>query len=671
MTKSLHLAFFNQTETNMTSKIHTIVLLTIIITSNLFAQEQQLAKADEMFNRYAYFDARKIYLNVAEKGYSSPDLYKKLGDSYYFNSELKSSLDWYEKLYTSYKDKMEKDYLFRYSQALRSAKRYEDSDRVMELFRERINFDKRADFFTNVEEYLNFIDLQSGKFKLTKLFVNSKFSDHAPSFNYNDELVFASSRVGGRIFKSIHKWSNTPFLDLYISKISSDADTLSKPKKLKGEANTRFHESTTSFTSDGKTVYFTRNNFTNSVKGSDASGAMLLKLYRADVNGSTWENIEELPFNSNEYSVAHPTINRDGTKLYFVSDMPGSLGLSDIFVVDVYKDGSYGTPTNLGSNINTEGRETYPFISDDEDLYFSSDGHMGLGGLDVFISIKEDEGFSRPFNVGRPINSTDDDFGYIINSKNKKGFFSSNREGGLGKDDVYGFEQIGKLITQCKQYVKGLVYDDETDDIIAGVTVILKNEEGVEIDRTVSDASGTYRFENLDCDKKYQVFVEKEGYENAKISFRTSFVLERENNLVPFRMKKIERHILISKNNDLDDTFNFKPIYFALNDFSIKDEAKVELAKVIKTMQQYPTMKIEIRAHTDSKGSAEYNKKLSVRRAEKTQKYIVAVGQIDKNRLPYKGFGEEKLLNDCATYDKCSDEEHKKNRRTEFIIIEK
>ncbi|WP_378185279.1 OmpA family protein [Aquimarina sp. W85] len=654
----------------MTSKIETIVIIALILTCNLFGQEKQLAKADEKFSRYAYVDARQIYLNVAKKGYSSASLYKKLGDSYYFNGDLKNSVTWYEKLYESYKDDMGTDYLFRYSQGLKSIKRYEDSDRVMELFRELINFDKRADFFTNAEDYLKFIDLQSGKFNMSNLAINSKFSDHAPSFNYNEELVFASSREGGKMTKSVHKWNNMPFLDLYVSQISNDPDTLSKPRKLKGEANTKFHESTTSFTSDGKTVYFTRNNYTNNIKGADANGTMLLKLYRAQINGSVWENIEELPFNSDEYSVAHPTINREGTQLYFVSDMPGTVGLSDIFVVDVYEDGSFGTPINLGDNINTEGRETYPFISENGELYFSSDGHMGLGGLDVFISVKEEASFKRPFNVGRPINSTEDDFGFIINPETKKGFLSSNREGGLGKDDVYSFEQTGKLITSCTQYVKGKVYDDKTNALLTGATVILLTEENVEVDRMLSDAAGVYRFENLDCDRAYIVRIEQEGYSAQETVFRTTSVLEQEKELSPIRTRKIEKEVMVTEGDDLNDILDLEPIHFDFDDYLIRDDAKVELAKVIEVMQQNPTMKIEIRSHTDSRASADYNLKLSARRAKKTENYIAIIGQIDRSRIAYKGFGEEQLLNDCVTGAECSDEEHEKNRRSEFIVIE-
>jgi len=315
------------------------ISVTILICSTTFAQEKRLEKANESFNRYAFVDARKIYLSVAKSGYASADLFKKLGDSYYFNAELEESAKWYEELVSSYSDEIDPEYLFRYSQSLKSMKRYKEADQVMEKFNSLTGNDQRAEYFVSTRDYLRFIEMQSGKYTLKKLYINSKYSDHAPSFNHNGQMIFASSRGGGNSFvKRSHEWNEMPFLDLYTCDIIGQRNALTKPKKIKGDINTKFHESSTTFSKDGKTVYFTRNNFTKRKLGSDTNGTILLKLYRATLDGEKWTNIEELPFNSEEYSVAHPALSSDGTKLYFASDMPGSRGLSDLFVVDVKRN---------------------------------------------------------------------------------------------------------------------------------------------------------------------------------------------------------------------------------------------------------------------------------------------------------------------------------------------
>ena len=340
------------------------ISLMIMLSSILCGQEKRLEKANESFDRYAFVDARKVYLNVAKSGYSSADLFSKLGDSYYFNAELEKSVEWYEELVSNYATEIDPEYLFRYSQSLKSVERYKEADQIMEKFNDLTGNDQRAEYFVSTRDYLRFIEMQSGRFILKQPYVNSKFSDYAPSFNNQGQMIFASSR-GGRntIVKTVHEWNEMPFLDLYSSDMIGERNALTEPKKIKGKINTRFHESSTSFSKDGQTVYFTRNNFTNKKLGSNTTGTVLLKLYRAQLENNKWINIEELPFNSQEYSVAHPALTADGKKLYFASDMPDSKGLSDLYVVDIHDDGSFGEPKNLGDKINTEGRETFPFIS--------------------------------------------------------------------------------------------------------------------------------------------------------------------------------------------------------------------------------------------------------------------------------------------------------------------
>ncbi|WP_298548802.1 OmpA family protein [uncultured Aquimarina sp.] len=646
------------------------ISLGILICGGAIAQEKRLEKADENFDKYAFVDARKIYLDVAKSGYASADLFKKLGDSYYFNAELEESVKWYEELVSTYSEEIESEYLFRYSQSLKSVKRYKESDKVMEKFNTVTGNDQRAEYFVSTRDYLRFIEMQSGKYTLKRLYINSKFSDYAPSFNHQGQMIFASSRGGGSsIIKTVHEWNEMPFLDLYSADIIGRRSALTEPKKLKGKINTRFHESSTSFSKDGQTVYFTRNNFTKKKLGSDTNGTILLKLYRATLDGEKWKDIEELPFNSEEYSVAHPALSPDGRRLYFASDMEGSRGLSDLYVVDVYEDGSFGEPTNLGDKINTEGRETFPYISDSGRLYFASDGHVGLGGLDIFVAVPDVIGFSQPFNVGKPVNSSEDDFSFVLNEDTRLGYFSSNRYGGKGNDDIYSFNQTDDLITTCSQYVEGTVTDAYTREILSGTEVLLLDSNNQELGRTMTDTQGKYKFP-VSCEASYIVRGTKTSYSPTEAPLETNTALEYTHQL-PLQLGKGGLSGQeVKPGDDLAKVLNLQIIYFDLDKSFIRSDAEVELQKIIAVMKEYPQMKIDIRSHTDSRSSDDYNMYLSERRAQSTIKYIIEKGGIDRSRLSGRGYGESSLVNQCKNDVNCNEQEHQQNRRSEFILLE-
>ncbi len=652
-------------------KKHFLVLaLGLVVSCMLYSQEKRLEKANENFDRYAFVDARKIYLQVAEKGYESPELFKKLADSYYFNAQLEAAVPWYEKLINENPDEVDSEYLFRYSQCLKSIGQYEKADTVMEKFNVVTGNDQRAQFFMNTRDYLKFIEMQSGKFNLSKLDINSKFSDYAPSFNNRGQLVFASSR-GNRtgISKTIHEWNEMPFLDLFSSNILEANGVLEAPKKIKGRINTKFHESSTVFSKDGQTVYFTRNNYTKKRLGSNAAGTILLKMYRATLKDNKWTDIEELPFNSDEYSVAHPALTLDGKKLYFASDMADSKGLSDIYVVNINEDGTFGVPKNLGDKINTEGRETFPYISDSGRLYFASDGHVGLGGLDVFVAVPENANeFSVPYNVGKPINSKEDDFTFVLNEATKIGYFASNRNGGKGNDDIYSFKQIGELITECRQYVKGVITDAVTKEVIPNTEVILMDDANNELQRIKSDQNGKYSF-NLECATNYIVRATKDDYKPTEVILTTHNVLEHEHNLTLQLSKGGLAEKEVKPGDDLAKLLELEVIYFDLDKSFIRPDAEVELQKIIAALKQYPQLKIDVRSHTDSRAGDDYNLLLSQRRAKSTIQYIIEKGNIDKSRITGRGYGESSLVNKCENNVPCSESEHQLNRRSEFISI--
>lgn len=633
-------------------------------------QEKRIEEADENFARYAFVDARKIYVDVANKGYVSADLFKKIGDSYYFNSQLEEANVWYEKLVAQFADEIDPEYLFRYSQTLKSQERYEDADQIMLRFNELTGNDKRAADFVSTRDYLQFIEMQSGKYRLTKLNVNSNYSDYAPSFDHQGNIVFASSRNKGGMTVTVHEWNELPFLDLYTSPMIEKNGILQTPKRLKGKINTKFHESSTTFSKDGKTVYFTRNNYTGKKLLKNDQGTTLLKIYKATLEDDKWKNVVEVPFNSNEYSTAHPALSPDGTKLYFASDMPGSVGLSDLYVVDILGENEYGTPINLGDKINTEGRETFPFISESGRLYFASDGQVGLGGLDIFVAIPEFSSFSRPYNVGKPVNSSEDDFTFVINEDNKLGYFASNRNGGEGLDDIYSFKQLGELITSCNQYLEGTVTDAETKEVIPGAEIILMDDSNNEIDRTTADASGNYRID-LECEYNYVIRAIKENYKPTEVALSTNDALEYTHQMSIQLNKGNELGTEeVGLGDDLAKILQLQTIYFDLDKSAIRPDAEIELQKIISVMTEYPQIKVDVRSHTDSRASDAYNKRLSQRRANSTVDYIVTKGGIDRSRLSGKGYGETELVNACSNGVECTKEQHQMNRRSEFILVE-
>lgn len=637
------------------------------------AQENKIKTGDKEFDSYNFIDARNIYLGVVDNGYASQDIYEKLGDSYYFNAELDKASKWYAKLYYEFKNTVQPEYLFRYSQTLKNIGNYEASDKVMQDFNKVTNRrEQRTKVFMEKPDYLTLIELQSGKFEIHNLDINSTASDFGPSFLSDDNIVFASAR-GNSASKVIHEWNKANFLDLYSSKRESkNTESLEGVEKVKGSVNTRFHESTPVFTNDGNTMYFTRNNYVKNKRGTDQTGTTLLKLFKADRNTATgkWDDVVELPFNSDLYSTAHPALSPDNSKLYFSSNMPGTMGLSDIFYVEIFGDNTYSEPVNLGKNINTEGRETFPFISKNGDLYFSSDAHVGLGGLDVFVSSMQGSYYQAPYNLGKPINGPSDDFSFIIDNDTKIGYFTSNREGGKGNDDIYSFVQKSDLITSCSQYLSGVVTDANTRLPLAGTKVTLFDDSMKELSTSISDNNGKYSLP-ISCTSKYIIRADKEGYGKTEVDFASTGEYEKRFNQ-PLQLGLGQPELGVVKaelGDDLGKILQLEPIYFDYDKSYIRTDAAIELQKVIAAMKEYPNLKIDVRSHTDSRAPYNYNIALSSRRNKETINYIISKGGISSSRLTGRGYGETQLTNGCADGIDCSEEQHQLNRRSEFIII--
>lgn len=647
-------------------KIKVILLVLVLSISSSFAQKSRLAAADKKFDDLAYIDAIAIYKKVAEKGHKSVDLFEKLGDSYYFNANLTEANKWYTELFALGQE-VAPEYYFRYAQTLKSVGDYTKANDYLTKFSQKKSADNRAKIFVANADYLSEIKQNSGRQKVELAGINTEYSDYGGSF-YKEDFIFTSARDTGGVSNVKHKWTNASFYNLYSATVTPEG-YLVNPKALKRKINSKFNESSAVFTKDGNTMYFTRNNFTDGKQRMDASKITLLKLYKATMGSDgSWVDVQELPFNSNQYSCAHPSLSPDEKTLYFASDMPGSVGQSDIFKVAINADGTFGTPTSLGGGINTEARETFPFVSDDNILFFASDGQLGLGGLDVFsVKMNADGTMSKVYNLGTPVNSPQDDFSYLFNSKTKLGFFSSNRAGGKGNDDIYKFVEEMPLPYDCNQVISGVIVDEQTKEIITNTTVTLFDEDMKLISSMVVNEKGAYVFEGLDCEKTYFVRAENTAYETVEMAVVTGSKSGTTSTQLPIT-KRIKQ---VGVGSDLAKTFNIKIIYFDLDKSNIRADAALELEKIAQVMKQNPTMKVDVRSHTDCRQTVTYNQSLSNRRAKATMAWLVKNG-ISANRLTGKGYGESQLVNDCGceptNESKCSEEEHQANRRSEFII---
>ena len=633
-------------------------------TSLLFAQpEKELEKANEMYKNFSYVDAIKIYERIAQKGFVNQEMLQSLGNAYYYNAEYKKALPWYEQLFQEGKYKVKPEYYYRYAQTLKSVGDYTQADKMMAKFVELTNAnDTRAALFEENKDYQTVIKNNSGRFQLNNASVNTENSEYGTAF-YGDKIVFAGATDARKAKRGVSQWTGESFYDLYEAEHFDQK--LGSRKPFSSSVNTQFNESTPVFTKDGNTMYFTRNNYVNRKLGTDIENTILLKILRAtkDKNGN-WGDIVEVPFNSDQYNVAHPALSPDEKYLYFASDMPGSFGNSDIFRVEILGDNQYGTPENLGNIINTAGRESFPYISKDNVLYYSSDGIPGLGGLDIFAAkFNADGSTSKPVNIGMPGNSADDDFCFVFNSDSKIGFLTSNRPGGKGKDDIYSFHEDKPLLFSCQKNIKGIVKDAKTKAIIANAKVILSDKVMKEVGKDQSKTDGTFTFEKVNCnDSHYYLRGEKEKYETAEVNVTVG------KDEVVYEILLNPREVAIKKGMDLAKVFEIKEIKFDYNKADIRSDAAVELTKIVEVMREYPKMKIDIRSHTDSRGADSYNLKLSDRRAKATLEWIVKQG-IDRKRLKAKGYGETRLVNGCSNGVPCTEEEHQENRRSEFIVV--
>ncbi|MCV9928550.1 OmpA family protein [Flavobacterium sp. LS1R49] len=648
-------------------KKYFLLLIVLLGLQNSYSQTKLINKAEKQYDQLAYASVNSgdLYDKLIEKEYSSSAVYAKLGDSYYFNGDYKNALKAYDQI-SKLKDNyvFTNEQLFRYAQSLKSNGRYDEAAKVIK----QLNTKSGKEAINPSTDYLKDIKKQSSRYSIKLVTANSKMPDYGTAFYKENQVIFTSARDTNVVKRYKDAWTGKPYFKLYEATITPDGDLIN-PKKLTGKINSVFHQSTPVITNDGNQMYFTRSNFLGNKLGEDDTKTNRLKIYRATLVNGIWDKIEDLSINSNAYSNAHPALTPDGKSMIFASDRSGSLGQTDLYEVEIKADGTFGEPKNMGASINTIGRETFPFITKSGQLYFSSDGQSGLGGLDVFAAIKNKDNSYAVVNLGEPINSGNDDFGFAINSDNQKGFFSSNR---TNDDQIYSLKELEPLKeVKLEATVFGKIYDDKTGDPLPKVKIIVYDADNKKVDEFYTDNAGEYLLKVPGGD--YTLMYEKQGYELTKDSIS---VTGGEDSIMMDKHLKIdskathltsEDNQLVTDGSDLTKNLGLKPIYFDLNGTRIKKASLKELNKVVQLLKDYPAMTIDIRSHTDSQGNNNYNMKLSDRRAQSTIKYLIDKG-VKAERVTGKGYGETQILNKCLDGVKCSDKEHQLNRRSEFII---
>jgi outer membrane protein OmpA-like peptidoglycan-associated protein len=497
--------------------------------------------------------------------------------------------------------------------------------------------------------------------------LNDEYSNFGTTCYDEDKIIFASPRNSSKIIKNVWEPNEQPFLDLYIVTIDKNGE-IRDVNKLNLDVNSRYHDADVVYTNDLKTVYFTRDNYYNNKLKKDDDGKVHLALFRADVvEYGKWENVVEMPFNNKDYSIGHPALSPDNKTLYFVTDVPGTFGKTDIYKVAINSDGTYGTPENLGDKINTTYREMFPYISENDIMYFSSDRGGGYGNLDIYFVRLDDD--SKPIKLPLPINSFEDDFAFLKKKGDDFGYFSSNRPGGKGDDDIYYFIELEPSL-DCRQTVTGVVVDKNNGELIPGDIVVLFDKEGNEKGTKIVKEDAKFEFK-VKCDSKYIVKAFKENYSFAIKEIKTTDSAKLELELPLEKLSKKETKIVYKTPPISECQIALEKvdnIYFDLDKAVITPLAAIELDKVIYVMKKCPNIHVIASSHTDSRASFEYNLDLSQRRAESTVNYIVNKGGIARHRLTAVGYGETRLLNRCKDDVECSEEDHSVNRRTQFDV---
>jgi outer membrane protein OmpA-like peptidoglycan-associated protein len=723
------------------------LLAVLIITGGVEAQKPFIRMGDMYFKQFDFKTALKYYARAVKKDSSNTHVKQNIADSYRHLNDWPNAELWYAKLAQD-PQATPLDKLY-YADALRANQKYSEAKVAYKDYMTAVPSDESAkDRFASLDKVADMAK-DKGLYTIENLAINTPHSDFGPAFYTNGQIIFCSNREKEARVRIQDDWTGGSFLQLYVGKPDANGNITTAEVMPGHTPNGKYHEGPADYNEKLEEMYVTRSNYKKHKAFTSSDKTVKLKIYRLVYlpNDNKWGDklIEAVPFNDREYSVGHPSLTPDGQTLYFASDKPGGYGGVDLYKSIRDQSGNWSAPVNLGPNINTSGDDMFPFIANDGTLYFASDGHVGLGGLDVYSTTPTKDGWNVPVNLGFPINTNSDDFEYIIDKANKNGYFASNRPGGHGDDDIYKF--VKKGIEIC-----GLVYDAKTNEPIEGAKVVMyevKDEKGTK----TTDKDGNFCFAGTPK-RVYKFVATKTGYlpnevtvetDDKPVKVKIPMVKEGGINLEVLVLDKKTREPLdmanvklintatnkeekqqtnpdgkayyslepnstyrIEGSKDLPDpemkyltvstttstvgktppatiyvtlelekvkkgvAIKIENIYYDLDKWFIRPDAAKELDKLVKVMQDNPTMEIELSSHTDCRATIKYNAALSAKRAEAAVQYIASRG-VSVRRMIAAGYGESRLVNKCACEGTfvvpCTEEQHQENRRTEFKIL--
>ena len=630
-----------------------LVLATCLLMLS-FMSCQPIYKAQKQMDKYNYAKAVDVLNKAVEKDKYKAEAYPMLAECYRQQHEITKAKEAYAQAIAQ-PDAKPETYLY-YGKALQSTGDYEKAREIFQVYSKKKPSDPRG------AEYVAYCDSVLGPWKKTEPKfeaktagnINTTESDFGPVI-LNGELVFASDFIHNPAIAKKYGWTGRGYLDIMKSGPETPGDYwngLKMPSEFDATLNQEYHDGPATFSADGNTIYFTRS-FFGKAKREGIYKTNELKIFYSTKTNGNWGEAKPFYLNSKDYSVGQPSLSADGQTLYFVSDMPGGQGGTDIWMCQREGD-SWGKPINLGPTINTKENEMFPGINNNGTLYFSSEGHAGFGALDIFESKKINGNWATPVNMQRPINSSYDDFAIAFTPGSKTGFFSSNRTGGVGNDDIYVFKNIEPPLPA---FISGIVKDKASMQPLAGATVFLLNPETGKVKVVKTKADGTF-----------SALIDKPASLTIK-AMMPNFIADCTPVAVPEikhgTTTNIPRELLLDK-LEIQKTFNVNNIYYDFDKSNIREDAKPELDKLVQIMKEN-AINVELASHTDSRGPAAYNEKLAQRRAESAVKYIVGKG-IENERIIAKSYGEQKLMNKCSDGVKCTSAEHQANRRTEFTV---
>ena len=632
-------------------KVHNLFYLLIFSYSFLSCVTTKNAIKD--FNNAEYFNAANKFEKTLKSGDAKNNFL--LAESLRKSNRLWQAEKFYrDAIKNGIDDEMAYYYLVL---SLKANNNYEQADSLINNYLKKGEDEsvisllkKEAIYINNLK---NYPDTSYYRVKNLKA-INTKFAEYSPSFS-NEKLYFVSNRQSEKIYSG----TGTPFTDLYEIKSRGANVDINSLKKLEDNINQeKVNEGSITFSEDGTYMIF--------AKGNDgkSSGRNNVDLYWSRFRRGGWTNPRLLNVNTSRSWDSTPFLSKDGKTLYFASNRSKGYGGTDIYKANVNRRGRWINIQNMGPEINTSGNELFPSVTEDGRLYFSSDSHEGFGGLDIFVASRRG-GKITIVNPGKPLNSRGDDFG--VNPYNPtRGFFTSNREGGAGDDDIYTFVNDDPNLKIVNYTLKGTTLTPKSDtkelNVLGNSTVKLLDRDGQVIEETFTDSDGNFKF-IVYSDEEYILIGEKENYFSTRGEFSTigkeldksklkEFItnVEYEKNLILDR-------IIVNKSIVLDN------IYYDLDKSDIREDAAVELDKLIVILRDNPNISIELSSHTDDRASVDYNQNLSQRRAESAVSYILSKG-IDDNRITARGYGESQLIILNAE----TEDEHQINRRTEFKV---